>query len=131
MPEVQALEGLTLQHPVYDKQVPVVLGDHVSTEAGTGAVHTAPDHGMDDFVVGQRYGIDTLNLVQADGTYTSAAGEFAGIHVYKADDPVCQALERHGKLVRRETVPAQLSPLLADQDAADLPGHAAVVHQYG
>ena len=97
-----ALEHLQLQHPFYDKQVPVVLGDHVSLDAGTGAVHTAPDHGMEDFEVGKEYGIDTLNLVQADGTYTQAAGEFAGIHVYKADEPICAALEREGKLVRSE-----------------------------
>jgi len=97
-----ALEKLELHHPIYDKQVPVILGDHVSTEAGTGAVHTAPDHGMEDFEVGKEYGIGTLNLVKADGTYTEAAGEFAGVHVYKADDPVCAALEREGKLVRSE-----------------------------
>ncbi|OEY66649.1 isoleucine--tRNA ligase [Marinobacter sp. X15-166B] len=97
-----ALEHLALHHPLYDKQVPVVLGEHVSTDAGTGAVHTAPDHGMEDFEVGQAYGIGTLSLVQADGTYTSAAGEFAGVHVYKADEPVCAALTRAGKLVRSE-----------------------------
>ncbi|WP_417521499.1 isoleucine--tRNA ligase [Marinobacter sp.] len=96
------LENLALHHPVYDKQVPAILGDHVSIEAGTGAVHTAPDHGMEDFVVGKHYGIGTLNMVQADGTYTSATGEFAGIHVYKADEPVCEALAREGKLVRKE-----------------------------
>ena len=94
-----ALELLQLQHPIYDRQVPVILGDHVTTDAGTGAVHTAPDHGMEDFVVGQAYGLGTLNLVQADGTYTDAAGEFAGVHVYKADGPVCEALEREAKLV--------------------------------
>ena len=97
-----ALEHLLLRHPVYDKQVPVILGEHVSTDAGTGAVHTAPDHGMEDFEVGKAYGIGTINLVQADGTYTQAAGEFAGVHVYKADEPVCAALEREGKLVRSE-----------------------------
>ena len=97
-----ALENLILQHPIYDKQVPVILGDHVSTDAGTGAVHTAPDHGMEDFEVGKAYNIGTINLVQADGTYTSAAGELAGVHVYKADEPVCSALEREGKLVRSE-----------------------------
>ena len=96
------LEHLALQHPFYDKQVPVILGDHVSTDAGTGAVHTAPDHGMEDFEVGKAYNIGTINLVQADGTYTSAAGELAGVHVYKADEPVCAALTREGKLVRAE-----------------------------
>ena len=96
------LENLKLQHPVYDKQVPLILGDHVSLDAGTGAVHTAPDHGMEDFEVGKAYGIGTISLVQADGTYTSAAGEFAGVHVYKADGPVCEALQREGKLVHSE-----------------------------
>ncbi|NVK43007.1 MAG: isoleucine--tRNA ligase [Oceanospirillaceae bacterium] len=95
----KALEHLALQHPFYDRQVPVILGEHVTTDAGTGAVHTAPDHGMEDFVVGQEYGLGTLNLVQANGTYTDAAGEFAGVHVYKADGPVVEALEREGKLV--------------------------------
>ena len=98
----QALEHLALQHPFYDRQAPVILGEHVSTDAGTGAVHTAPDHGMEDFVVGKAYGIGTINLVQADGTYTQAAGELAGVHVYKADDPVCEALTREGKLVHSE-----------------------------
>jgi isoleucyl-tRNA synthetase len=98
----QTLENLLLHHPVYDKQVPVILGDHVSTDAGTGAVHTAPDHGVEDFEVGKAYGIGTISLVKADGTYTQAAGEFAGVHVYKADDPVCSALEREGKLVKAE-----------------------------
>ncbi|MDX1588975.1 MAG: isoleucine--tRNA ligase [Oleiphilaceae bacterium] len=98
----EALESLSLQHPLFDRQVPVILGDHVSTDAGTGAVHTAPDHGMEDFQVGKAYGIGTLNLVQADGTYTSGAGEFAGIHVYKADKPVNAALEREGKLLYSE-----------------------------
>jgi isoleucyl-tRNA synthetase len=98
----EALERLQLHHPIYDRQVPLILGEHVSTDAGTGAVHTAPDHGMEDFQVGKEYGIGTINLVRADGTYTDAAGEFAGVHVYKADDPVCGALEREGKLVRSE-----------------------------
>ncbi len=94
-----ALELLQLEHPFYNKQVPMILGDHVTTDAGTGAVHTAPDHGVEDFVVGQQYGLGTLNLVQANGTYTDATGEFAGVHVYKADGPVVEALEREGKLV--------------------------------
>ncbi|NWO06172.1 MAG: isoleucine--tRNA ligase, partial [Alteromonadaceae bacterium] len=97
-----ALEKQPLHHPIYDKQVPLILGEHVSLDAGTGAVHTAPDHGLEDFEVGKEYGIDTLNLVKADGTYTEAAEEFSGVHVYKADEPVCAALEREGKLVRSE-----------------------------
>ncbi|SEI67170.1 isoleucyl-tRNA synthetase [Allopseudospirillum japonicum] len=96
----RALEHQSLQHPLYlEKQVPVILGEHVTLEAGTGAVHTAPDHGMEDFLVGQAYQLGTLNLVQADGTYSAQAGAFAGIHVYKADTPVCDALTQAGKLV--------------------------------
>ncbi|EPJ46441.1 MAG: isoleucyl-tRNA synthetase [Osedax symbiont Rs1] len=97
-----ALEGLLMEHPVYSKQVPILLGDHVTTDAGTGAVHTAPDHGMEDFVVGKKYGIGTLNYVQGNGVFIDATGEFAGIHVYKADAPVCAALEREGKLIFQE-----------------------------
>ncbi|MGB1236588.1 MAG: isoleucine--tRNA ligase [Pseudomonadales bacterium] len=96
------LEGMLLQHPVFDKQVPVILGDHVTTDAGTGAVHTAPDHGMEDFEVGNKYGLSTLNLVQGNGVFVDAAGEFAGVHVYKADEPVCEALNREGKLIFTE-----------------------------
>ncbi|MCX2525477.1 isoleucine--tRNA ligase [Larsenimonas rhizosphaerae] len=99
----RALENMMLDHPLYDRHVPVIMGDHVTTDAGTGAVHTAPDHGMEDFVAGRDYGIGTLNLVQADGTYAQAAGEFAGVHVYKADEPVCEALTRKGTLVKRES----------------------------
>ncbi|MBB1487960.1 isoleucine--tRNA ligase [Oceanospirillum sediminis] len=98
----QSLENQLLKHPFFDKQVPVILGDHVTTDAGTGAVHTAPDHGMDDFLVGQKYGLGTINLVQANGTYTDDAGEFAGVHVYKADKPVMEALQREGKLVHHK-----------------------------
>ena len=98
----EALNGLQLHHPLYEKTVPVILGDHVSTDAGTGAVHTAPDHGMEDFEVGRANDIGTINLVQADGTYNASAGEFAGVHVYKADKPVCEALTREGKLLYQE-----------------------------
>ncbi len=96
------LEGMLMEHPVYDKQVPVILGDHVTTDAGTGAVHTAPDHGMEDFEVGRKYGLGTLNYVQGNGVFVDATGEFAGVHVYKADAPVCEALEREGKLIFQE-----------------------------
>ena len=51
------LEGIMLEHPFYDKEVPVILGEHVTTEAGTGAVHTAPAHGQDDYIVGLKYNL--------------------------------------------------------------------------
>jgi isoleucyl-tRNA synthetase len=99
----QALEKQLLQHPFYaDKQVPVILGDHVTTDAGTGAVHTAPDHGVDDFNVGKVYGIGTLNYVDDNGVYRDNVPRFAGIHVYKADEPVLAALEESGTLVAKK-----------------------------
>jgi len=95
----KALELQALQHPFVTRQVPVILGEHVTTDAGTGAVHTAPDHGVDDFNVGRQYGIGTLNLVDDDGLFTAAAGEFAGEHVYKADERVIEVLKQRGALV--------------------------------
>lgn len=94
-----ALENQQLHHPFYDKQLPVILGDHVTTEAGTGAVHTAPDHGVDDFNVGRANSIGTLNLVAGNGVFTEAAGEFAGEHVYKVEDKIVEALEANNRLI--------------------------------
>lgn len=94
-----ALENQLLQHPFLDKQVPVILGDHVTTDAGTGAVHTAPDHGVEDFTVAQKYGIETLNLVDPNGVLTEGAGPFAGHHVYKVDDEVVALLEEKQALI--------------------------------
>lgn len=99
----QALENQLLIHPVYrNKKVPVILGDHVTTDAGTGAVHTAPDHGVDDFNVGKKYGLETLNYVDDGGNFRSDVEKFAGLHVYKADEVVIQALEEEGKLVAKK-----------------------------
>ncbi|MFT7375426.1 MAG: isoleucyl-tRNA synthetase, partial [Oceanospirillaceae bacterium] len=99
------LENLVLQHPFYDERlVPVILGVHVTTEAGTGSVHTSPDHGVDDFNVGRTYGIGTLNLVDDNGVFVDAAGEFSGAHVYKVDDQVVAALEAHGTLVHQAKI---------------------------
>ncbi len=95
----QALEQLVLQHPFYNRQVPVILGDHVTTDAGTGCVHTAPDHGADDFAVGSKYGIETLNYVDDHGVYRSDVELFAGDHVYKVDDKVVAVLEENGALL--------------------------------
>ena len=85
------LENQPLRHPFYDKQLPIILGEHVSDEDGTGAVHTAPDHGAEDFTVGQHYGIGTLNYVDGRGVYRAEvplAGDvsFAGVHIWKANE---------------------------------------------
>lgn len=97
----QTLEKLALQHPFYDRQVPVILGDHVTTEAGTGCVHTAPDHGVDDFVVGRKYGLGTLNYVDENGSYRDFVDLFAGDHVYKVDEKIVALLEEKGQLLHQ------------------------------
>jgi len=95
----EAFENLLLQHPFYDRQVPVILGDHVTTEAGTGCVHTAPDHGMDDFVVAAKYDIGTLNYIDDNGVFREDVERFSGQHVYKVDEQVVEVLEQQGHLL--------------------------------
>ncbi|HHW78873.1 MAG TPA: isoleucine--tRNA ligase [Xanthomonadaceae bacterium] len=94
------LEGLALLHPFYDREVPVILGDHVTTDAGTGAVHTAPAHGQDDYVVGSRYGLPVDNPVGPDGRFLPDTPLFAGLHVFAANERVIDALKTHGMLLR-------------------------------
>ncbi|MFP3874599.1 MAG: isoleucine--tRNA ligase, partial [Thiohalophilus sp.] len=98
------LEGLKLQHPFYDREVPIICGEHVSLEAGTGAVHTAPGHGQDDYVVGQRYHLKVDNPVGGDGKFLEGTPLFEGQHVFKANDSVIDALRAHNKLVHEEAL---------------------------
>jgi len=93
------LEGLLVNHPFYAKQLPIILGDHVTTDAGTGCVHTAPDHGVEDFNVGAVYGIGTLNYVNDNGNYNDNVEMFAGDHVYKVDDKIVELLQARGVLL--------------------------------
>ena len=94
-----ALEGLLLAHPFLGTEVPVILGEHVTLDAGTGCVHTAPGHGHDDFVVGQRYGLDTDSPLLDTGVFTEQAPVVGGLHVTKANEPVIDALRHQGRLV--------------------------------
>lgn len=96
------LDKQLLKHPFYDRQVPIVLGDHVTTEAGTGAVHTAPGHGVDDFVVGQKYGLEVYNPVGSNGVYLPDTELFAGQHVLKANANIIETLNEHGALLHHE-----------------------------
>jgi isoleucyl-tRNA synthetase len=98
------LEGLLLQHPFYDRQVPIILGEHVTTETGTGAVHTAPGHGQEDYVVGQRYGLPIDNPVGGDGKFLPKTPLFAGESVFKANEHVIEVLKAHGKLLRERRI---------------------------
>ncbi|WP_160154512.1 isoleucine--tRNA ligase [Microbulbifer sp. ALW1] len=97
-----ALEHLKVKHPFYEKQLPLILADHVTTDAGTGCVHTAPDHGPDDFNVGKRYGIETLNYVDDNGVYRDTVPLFAGEHVYKVDGKIVELLEEQGVLLHQD-----------------------------
>ena len=94
-----ALEHMRLQHPFYDKQVPVILGDHVTTEAGTGAVHTAPGHGEEDFQVGRLYDLPVTNPVGADGRYLDHVKLFAGQKVWSANESVLEVMRENGTLL--------------------------------
>jgi len=102
------LVGQKYRHPLYGQdagynfEVPVMAGDFVTTEAGTGIVHMAPGHGEDDFFLCRANGIAVPDTVQGDGTYYPSVPLFAGLHVYKAADPVCAALTASGALLHRE-----------------------------
>ncbi|WOG26443.1 isoleucine--tRNA ligase [Endozoicomonas sp. 8E] len=93
------LEGKKVAHPFYHREIPLILGDHVTTDAGTGCVHTAPDHGVDDFNVGKKYGIGTLNYLDDAGIYRSHVERFAGEHVYKIDPTIVATLEANSRLL--------------------------------
>lgn len=94
-----SLEAERLQHPFYPRQVPIVLGEHVTLEAGTGAVHTAPGHGVDDYIVGQRYGLPVDNPVGSNGCFVNGTPLFEGEHVLKANEHVITVLEESGALI--------------------------------
>jgi isoleucyl-tRNA synthetase len=96
------LEHLLLRHPFYDRQVPVVLGDHVTLDAGTGAVHTAPGHGLDDYIVGRRYGLEIENPVGGDGRFLPTTLLFAGEQVFDANAHVIKVLHDNGRLLKDE-----------------------------
>src|SRR3546814_20356759 len=85
---------MQLHHPFYDRIVPVILGDHVTTEAGTGAVHTAPGHGQEDFVVGQKYGLDVLNPIDGRGVFLPSPELFAGQYIWKANATIAAPARR-------------------------------------
>ncbi len=99
-----ALDMLPLQHPFQDRIVPIICGDHVTLEAGTGLVHTAPAHGLDDYFAGQKYNLPTDNPVGDDGKFLATVppvGDvaLAGVFVWKGNDIVVQALEASGHLL--------------------------------
>ena len=100
----QELEHSTYRHPLFDRESPIVIGgDYVTTESGTGLVHTAPGHGEDDFYVGQRYGLPVLCPVDEAGIFTEEAGPFAGLDVLgDANAAVIRAMQEAGSLLKEE-----------------------------
>jgi isoleucyl-tRNA synthetase len=96
------LEGLKARHPFLDRDSLVILGEHVTLEAGTGAVHTAPGHGQEDYEVGLKYGLDVYAPVDQKGRFTKEAGEFAGRPVFKANEGIIELLKSKGALMAGE-----------------------------
>ncbi|SNB54066.1 Isoleucyl-tRNA synthetase [Arboricoccus pini] len=105
-----ALEGTIARHPFagleggYGFEVPLLSADYVTTDQGTGLVHTAPTHGEDDFNTGLKYGLEIPDTVAGDGTYTEEAPGFVGLHVFKAAEPVIEALVAREALLARGTL---------------------------
>lgn len=96
----ERLQARLLQHPFLDQQVPVILGDHVTTEAGTGAVHTAPGHGQDDYQMGLQYRLPIYNPVLPNGLFEDGTPFFAGLHIFKANEKIIDRLRQNGALLQ-------------------------------
>ena len=124
------LEGIRCSHPFYERDSLVILGEHVTLEQGTGAVHTAPAHGTEDFEVCQKYGIPVLSLVDGQGRFISEAGIFAGMLVWESNDQVISQLEKQGLLFEKGKITHQYPPLLAVQGPTDVQSYRAVVCLY-
>lgn len=98
------LAGLSVRHPFYQRTVPIILGRHVTIKTGTGAVHTAPAHGQDDYAIGAEYDLKVDDLITDNGCFIEDAPLLAGEHVFKADAQVLQILRRHDALLHAETL---------------------------
>ena len=99
-----SLADVVCSHPIagYDGPVPLHAGGFVGTDQGTGLVHVAPAHGDDDFELGLRVGLEVTEYVGDDGRYSDRVPRFAGVHVFKADEPILEALGEHRKLLATE-----------------------------
>lgn len=99
------LENTLLQHPFFaDRQLPIILGDHVTADGGTGAVHTAPAHGADDYVVARKYGIEVYNPIGNNGCYLDDVPLFGGLFVYKGNTLTLELLEKNSRLLKAEKI---------------------------
>jgi isoleucyl-tRNA synthetase len=100
----KVFEGVLLQHPFYSRQVPVILGAYVTIDAGTGAVHTAPAHGIEDYVVAQHYGLPLINPVNDKGCFLPGTVFFEGEHVFKTNPLVIDKLRETKNLLKGENI---------------------------
>lgn len=97
-------ENLLLQHPFLDKQVPVICGEHVTMDTGTGCVHTAPSHGPEDYVIGQQYGLPINNLLKANGCFIDGLEHISGVSVWKANPIIIECLATNQRLLSHESL---------------------------
>jgi len=102
--QADLFEGKKCKHPLYDRASLLILGDHVTLEAGTGCVHTAPGHGQDDYVVGLKYGLEIYNPVDDYGRYRPDLELFGGLKLKDANPAVCEKLEEVGALLRQSEI---------------------------
>ena len=93
------LENLKAEHPFVERDILILNGDHVTTEAGTGLVHTAPAHGLEDYFVCNKYGIELINPVNAQGRYIAEVPRLAGMTVWEANQPIIDWLQENGRLL--------------------------------
>lgn len=100
----EKLANVKLQHPFYARQVPVVLGEHVTVEAGTGAVHTAPAHGQDDYLMGKQFNLPMDNPVGDNGCFTQTTEIFAGKHVNAVNNDIIALLKEKNVLLHHAQV---------------------------
>ena len=96
------LEGIILKHPFYIRDIPIILGDHVTADGGTGAVHTAAAHGADDYVVAKKYNLEMINPMGNDGHFLADVELVGGQFVYKGNQTVLDAIEANGSLLHKE-----------------------------
>ena len=125
------LEHIRFRHPLYARDSVGVLADYVTLEQGTGAVHTAPGHGSDDFKTGMKYGLEIYAPVGPGGHFLDTVELFGGQRVFDANPKVEAALQGAQPALASRELPALVSALLALPQPGDLSRHVAVVHRDG
>ena len=100
----EELEGLGAKHPLYDRISQIILGDHVTLEAGTGSVHTAPGHGLEDYEVCMKYGIEVFSPLDSKGVWTSEVPDLEGVPYYKGNGIVIENLEKANALLAKHDI---------------------------